>query len=450
MKRIILAFFTCYVACLVACKDNFLGIKPDQKLIVPQQLQEIQALLDNEIMYNNSPYMAEISSGDFWIEDARFQSLTDASKGAYLWQKNIYTNQLDYDWIYKYKQVFYANTALEAIQMLPADVKQQPLGLETKANALFYRAWAFFSLAQTFCQTYKKATSNSDLGIPLRLATAITQSSKRSSVEETYQQIINDLNLALPSLPKLPLKKTRPSKAAAYALLAKTYLIMQNYDLANLNAEAALAIQSELLNYNQINVNAAFPFAIFNTEVVFHNSMVLSTTFAQSRLFIEPTLYQSYHADDLRKKLFFVPSNNNISFKGSYLGSTTFFSGIATDELWLIKAETAIRKGKLTDGLEAINWLLKHRYATGTFTPYTGDNKEHILAVILKERRKELLFRGIRWSDLRRLNLEPMFQESLSRTMANVTYTLEPNSKRYVFPLPDNVIIISGMPQNER
>lgn len=81
MKRIILAFFTCYVACLVACKDNFLGIKPDQKLIVPQQLQEIQALLDNEIMYNNSPYMAEISSGDFWIEDARFQSLTDASKG---------------------------------------------------------------------------------------------------------------------------------------------------------------------------------------------------------------------------------------------------------------------------------------------------------------------------------------------------------------------------------
>ena len=450
MKKIILAFLLLYIVTLPACKDDFLEVKNNKKLIVPQKLGEIQALLDNEVMYTDAPYMAEVSSGDFWIEASRFQNITDVSKDSYLWKKNIYTGNSDHDWIYKYKQVFYANTALEAIDGLSPNELNEHAAMETKANALFYRAWAFFALAQTFCDTYKKASAHTDLGIPLRLATSISEKSTRATIAQTYEQIISDLTLAIPNLPRVPISKTRPSKTAANALLAKVHLIMQNYDQAYLNAVAALSIQNKLIDYNSVNSSAAFPFQIFNEEVVFHNRMLSSTVFSQSRLFIERGLYQSYQEHDLRKKLFFLASNGNYTFKGSYLGETAFFCGIATDELWLIKAEAAVRMGNMNEGITALNWLLKHRYAKGYFNDYWSANQEDALRFILKERRKELVFRGIRWSDLRRLNLDPLFQETLIRTMVGVAYKLEPNSKRYIFPFPDNVILLSGMPQNER
>ncbi len=70
---------------------------------------------------------------------------------------------------------------------------------------------------------------------------------------------------------------------------------------------------------------------------------------------------------------------------------------------------------------------------------------------ILEERRKELPFTGqLRWEDLRRLNKDQRFAKILVRTIAGNEYQLLPNSKRYVFPIPDIEIELSGIPQNER
>ncbi|MNL74264.1 hypothetical protein D3C87_1998750 [compost metagenome] len=40
----------------------------------------------------------------------------------------------------------------------------------------------------------------------------------------------------------------------------------------------------------------------------------------------------------------------------------------------------------------------------------------------------------MRWFDQRRLNKDAMFAQTYSRVFDNVTYTLEPNSNKYVFP----------------
>jgi hypothetical protein len=68
----------------------------------------------------------------------------------------------------------------------------------------------------------------------------------------------------------------------------------------------------------------------------------------------------------------------------------------------------------------------------------------------LLERRKELCFRGLRWQDLRRLNKEPEYAKTLTRKIDGITYTLPPNDPKYVFPIPPNVIALSGMQQNPR
>lgn len=80
-----------------------------------------------------------------------------------------------------------------------------------------------------------------------------------------------------------------------------------------------------------------------------------------------------------------------------------------------------------------------------------SENAEEVLFAIITERRKELPFVGeIRWEDLKRLNKEERFQRTLKRVINGSTFTLPPNDKRYVLPIPLNEIQLSRIEQNER
>lgn len=98
------------------------------------------------------------------------------------------------------------------------------------------------------------------------------------------------------------------------------------------------------------------------------------------------------------------------------------------------------------------NRLLAKRWDKNTvYVPYSTADENEALRKILQERRKELPFTAnLRWSDLRRLNKDPRFAATLSRNLNGEIYTLPPNDKRYVLPIPDIEIQLSGIQQNER
>ena len=73
-----------------------------------------------------------------------------------------------------------------------------------------------------------------------------------------------------------------------------------------------------------------------------------------------------------------------------------------------------------------------------------------VLRSVLQERRRELAFRGLRWSDLRRLNRDPRFAKTLTRELNGQTYRLEPKSNRYAYPIPINEVLNNNMEQNPR
>jgi hypothetical protein len=135
--------------------------------------------------------------------------------------------------------------------------------------------------------------------------------------------------------------------------------------------------------------------------------------------------------------------------KGGYSGSQPPFSGMATDEAYLIRAECAARAGNTGSALNDLNALLSKRWVTGTYTPYATASPGALLDTILVERRKELPFRGVRWTDLRRLNKRGG-NITLTRSLNGQLYQLAPNSRLYVLPIPPDVIALSGMQQNPR
>jgi hypothetical protein len=163
-------------------------------------------------------------------------------------------------------------------------------------------------------------------------------------------------------------------------------------------------------------------------------------------------LYRAYDEYDLRRKFFYEEQNySQIKFRGTYTGSPFSFCGVGINEVYLIRAECNARLDNIQLSLDDLNLLLGNRYAEGKYIKYHTDNKDTLIVKILMERRKELPFTSqIRWQDLRRLNADQRFATYITRIIGGEIITLEPNSSRYVYPIPQDEIDRTGIAQNER
>lgn len=440
---------------LCGCDRGFLDAKPDKSLLVPATLRDYQSILDNanDIM-NRTPYLGEVASDDFILAENTIQSFQETIQNCYRWDKRIYSGISSTDWDIPYKQIFYSNVVLDGLKELDLqeNLKQAD---NIKGMALFRRAWALYHAVQLFSEGYNPNTAGTVKGLPVRLSADVNVVSQRSTLEDTYNQILADMAMAIPFLETEQEVPTRPSKTAAYAFMARVYLTMQNYNKAKLYADSTLNIYSQLLDYNTLDSTLSFPMPRLyltsnrHPEVIFL-AMLIPNSYLGSgnNTLVDPELYTSYSSNDLRKSIFF---NKTLQYCGSYIGMQTFqFSGLAVDEIYLIRAEANVRLGRAEEALKDLNTLLNSRWKKGYFEPVTVTNSTELLNVILTERRKELVARGTRWSDLKRINQDTRFAKTLKRKVDGKDYMLLPNDKRYVFPIPENEISVSGIEQNER
>ena len=457
-RTILLLLLTSIIALLGCNKDKFLDKKPNTQLVVPTTLTDFQALLDNQYIMQETPELGELSADNFYMTYNVWQGLVIKEQNAYLWAKDIYANQGQVpDWDIPYQQVFYANVILEGLSNIKVNGSNRQQWNTIKGSALFIRAYAFYNLSQLFAPVYNVATASKDMGIALRLSSDVNERSIRASVQETYDRILGDLrqadSLLLDSVPTANLN--RPSRPAALALLARVCLSMQDYDQASIYANRCLQLYHTLIDYNTLNYSQSIPIRAPNYEALYQTVMLRSSGVLvgalRANIMIDSILYNSYAPGDLRKVIFYKLSNGVPYLKGSYNGSGFCFSGLAVDEVYLIRAECAARVGNKDAALIDLNTLLQHRWVkpdSMAFTPVTAASAAAALDSVLVERRKELAFRGLRWTDLRRLNKEGA-NIIISHGLNSRVYRLPPSSPNYVFYLPPDVIALSKMPDYE-
>lgn len=456
-------------------KSEFLSRKPDLSIVVPKSLDDFQALLDEVNLINGRgngivPALGESSTDNSYVMASSI-FVTDLNKPFYLklytWKDDLYEDPITRpnDWGFAYKAIFTCNVVLEGLDKLTVKNGEQEKFNNIKGSALFHRAHMFYQLSQIFSKPYDGATSNTDLGIPLKLRADINEPITRPSIEAVHTKIINDLNESLPLLPLKPEYMTRPSKPAVHALLARLYLSMRKYDKALLSAEECLNLKNDLLDYNTPSVpnpNASFPFPTpqTNPEIIFYAilnrpNMELLDTYSGR---VDSNLLKTYNKDDLRSTLYIKtaagfgrPGDGGFYFRGSYDRSARLFAGLATDEVYLIRAECYARAGNVPAAMTDLNSLMKKRWKkTVTYPEITAGSADEAITKILGERRKELLFRGLRWTDLRRLNLEGA-NITISRIALGQTYELPPNSPNYTFLIPKEVMEFNpDLQQNTR
>lgn len=439
-----------------ACKKDFLEEKPSSDILAPKRLEELQSLLEATDRFSPTGGLAQIACDDYLIiADQNFSALITATqRNGYIWEKNLYEGEKVDDWNFPYQTIFYANSVLDILSKNQYTNPQSANRI--KGWAQFARAYAYYDLAKNFCKVYGPS-SGSDLGLPLRKSASVDQIEKRANLEETFQFILADLDESTRLLPPLvePMNRNRPSKAAAWAMKARVYLYMGDYARAGLSADSALFYHNKLIDFNLVSTTSDTPFSHNAEEVIYHSNQIgaySSTTGIGNRPDIEvtPSLYQRFAAEDLRKLIYFRTNTlGRINVKRGYMSTGIYqFTGLASDEVYLIKAECLARKGQTATSVDVLNSLLVKRFKkTPAFKPLTATTPLEALDLILLERRKELIWRGIRWSDLKRLNREGA-NITLSRSINGKTYTINPNDPKYVFPIPDQEIIQSGIEQN--
>lgn len=452
VKNVII-YLVSFSAIIFSGCSEFLDAKPDNTLTYPNTLKDLRAILDNEDFVNHVyPSILEMAADDFQMSYDGFYKLPEVYRDIFIWEDK---GALNGDWTAAYRAISLANVVLESLERIKGGNPTERKQLE--GEALFLRGWVFFNLAQVYCLPYSINGQNEGLGLVLRLDSDSEVKIGRSTLAETYKQLFSDLNRALELLPSESEYITRPSKLVCAAALARVYLCIGDYQGAERMIDNILIAKQDLLDYNTLDLKLKYPISrVGNDEILYYAKCGSAGYFISNEgTYIAQDLLALYDEHDLRKEVYFEKGAAGVKFRGFYHGDIADFSAVlAMDEVYLTKAECLARRGKVVEALQFLNTLRKHRFAPANYKPLEGADQEEVLRNVLTERRRQLVCRGIRWMDVRRLNQDSRFKMKLERKLfggpKEEVYVLEPNSLKYAFLIPDGAMEIGHYIQNGR
>ncbi len=480
----------CVCIFLTSCK-KFLDEKPSKgSSVVISTTADLNAMLNNYADFfkeadNVVMYGTDDNGFSANLYDAQPFGFSNTIVQFSLWDiDNLpQTDQSDFTganfWSGEYTKIFTANLVLANVATVTGSAEDKAM---ISADAHFVRAYSYWQLANTYCLPYTEANKN-EPGVPIKLIPDYSITG-RGTLADTYAQIESDLTQALtttvPLLQNGVARNWRANKAAVNGFAARFYLNKNDYAKALQYANAALGEYSVLVDYNTdmrygnpstVNVNGQdetinFPYThdkYINSDpsyVLGWKEFLYCRILNNNNNWYIPSqdlmnLYDA--ANDLRYKYHFV---QNYSYSKGFLfppfknAGYVFFDnnampeGPTVAEMLLTKAECQARAGDVAGAITTVNQLYSKRTVTGT-PPLTAASQDAAIAVVLKERRRELPF-SQRWFDIRRFNSNAYANDDVSLTKqfypytANAvttgqplkTYTLPKGSRRFASPLP--------------
>lgn len=291
-------------------------------------------------------------------------------------------------------------------------------------EAYFIRALAYFDLARTW----------GGVQLVLKAATNIndTRGLKRSTLEQTYAQVLSDLQTAESLLPETT-NRYRATRKTVWALMARFYLYRANWEQAGVYASKLIADAK----YSLIKPYSAF----FANNVVATNESIFEISYSANNVNAHRGYWQppanggtrQWAPNDAFIALINDPATGGnrkaavaITNQGLWYGNF-YYRSPATDpayvlriaEQYLIRAEARAQLGNL-EGARADLDAVRDRAG---LTASTATSQGDILLAIENERRLEFAFEPHRWYDLVRTNR--------AATVLGVT-----DERRYLMPVP--------------
>jgi len=411
------------VTIIISC-DNKLDLEPAQSLDPgvatgsPENIRSILVGMYDEAAHGSAegPTLEEnIYGGSINITSELLANSGDLQwNGTFLEPREFNLKQITTTntfvrniWLNGYEVNNQANIVLANLDKFDdADEKNKIEG-----EAKFLRALTYFDLTRFYGKQYEAGQTNSQLAAPIVLDAVLGPADVteplRNTVEEVYNQVINDLTSAISLLPNS--NDIFADKYAAQALLARVYLQQGDYQNALNAANEVIQNSGHSLATNfggAFNNNEDSSEDIFAWQITSQDGENDMNTFWGGSDFggrsgnpdveiNDPFLTVYNDNNDDRRAFFYDTSRGRATTKWQSEFANIPFIRLA--EMYLIRAESNQRLSSSVGAapLEDIN-VLRNRANASAFGAITLND-------ILNERKRELSFEGHAIHDARRL-----------------------------------------------
>jgi starch-binding outer membrane protein, SusD/RagB family len=448
-----------YIISLSFCALLTISCNKDQLTPVPQtSVQDAYAFDTPERILNQVRGMYQgLKNGNFC--GGRFQvfgdvrgedfinETTNVVTGFDVWNLNptgTSTNSVKNLWAQAYFTINLCNLFIDGMARKgTAVIANATVSNNYLAEARLIRGLAYYSLLQFYARPFADG-AGSKPGLPLRLTGISTpgfSDLKRSTVAETYTQVLSDLDFSEINLPATyttaELSTTRAHRNTAIALKTRVYLTMQNYaavitegnKLAPQAVAPFSATNGGVVHALQANITTVF--TTYNTTESIFSLPMTSTTgdnpgtqnqlgfyFVRNGTNLGTAEYSLNTVtgiwangnwsltDDRRTKLVFQNATTLKRFVSKYQAPspyTDYAPVIRYAEVLLNLAEARARTiaGVDAQALALVNAIRKRSDPTGPAV--VALTQTDLINAILLERRIEFLGEGMRNNDLLRL-----------------------------------------------
>lgn len=457
MKKLNATLLVISLILLSGCEKGYLDEpKPTESVnssVIFESQDGVEAFMSGILRESRGQFERTDAGGLYSMYFARVVKGNDLVLG-YQWYLFDYENdnreptytRTIFSWEFPYYIINQLNQFINGVNNssnLSDSVKEEFLG-----QAFALRAFYYFQLAMEFQHTYSYDLS---LPAPPIYTEPAIEGKAMSTLGELYDFIINDLTTAVETAPATRNNKSYIDRNVVYAILARVYQVMGNWQQAanaaaiarqgypldsdqyplgfdDMNATEwiwAMPQRADQTNYFYIaphaftdNINDAYGLAFWNKDFV---SLFSQTDIRNS--FID--LYNVGDADQ-----YFARASLKFTFDFS-----SDIPIIRSPEMMLIEIEANARMGKES---EATNMLLSLQQNRDPNAKASGNTGEALIEEILVERRKELYGEmGVEWFDAKRL------RRGITRTgnhRIGSAANLLPDDKKFFLKVPQKEI----------
>lgn len=422
---------------------------------------------------------SDIRAGDFLCTNL------NAATGAITYQMLTQTTTGDVTdiWQYGYLAINTCNVFIDGMDTKGKEVLTEAEAQQYIAEARLLRAVAYYSLLQLYARPFWDG-GGSKPGLPIRLNGNTTPGNydlARSSVQETYEQIIADLDFAEANLPasysSAFLNTTRAHRNTAIALKTRVYLSMQAYEQVINEANKIVSLSAPFSATDGVqhaleaDIQNVFKAPYTTNESIFSMPFTNNDAPGQSlaRYYLPGTTDGGTSASNGAGEYSLKPDGviSSASWKDNDARRAFIKQGPRSGKYWLFKftqaspytdyapviryaevllnlSEALARNSQTVDerSLALLNAVRQRSDPSTNFTAVDFPDMQAFLAAITEERQIEFLGEGIRNADIMRLGL------TVPAKTQHAVPAVAPDAQNYIFPISSDELILNKLMEN--
>ena len=479
----------------ISCSD-FLDEVPDNRVAL-DDLEKASQVLTNAYSQASYAFTDWMSDNVSWT---RGTNLRASHLQMYAWEDvNTGPDELDtpdFYWFQTYNAIAHANEVLAVLDELPADTDEERERKDAiEAEALLTRSYGHFMLVNLFAEHIGPQT-NSEPGIPYikNPETTFIAAYERESIRRVYNEIEDDLLDGLRLVNDNFFEnsgKYHFNRNAALAFASRFYLFRGDFTrcidystqllgqdpgvfIRDLTSEEFRNASSSIQGYPQLYSSPDLPSNLmlmrkislvqrldfsFGPNENFYSDLFATRPFVgttderENPAFVKgdnalfPVRYQSLFERNSLNSNVGTPYHIAIAFSGEEVLLNRAESFAIQNDLDAAIADLQVLTDRRYSGAPAVITMDLLRSFFGAQNDPSFTNQLILLNyILLFERRKEFIAKGLRWFDIKRygFSVTHNLQDEVS------TIRLNANDPRKVLQIPQSAIDVGGLEPNPR